>query len=177
MKDSGRILVRNIADIDRCLAQVRETAANFRAWIAAQTGDPLDLLRRMKFETVGFHPIQGYPLNCIEQINQSWTYVVALAATRHLLELHPEADGYVLAPGAHAAIDLDIMSEVPGLVGAETFAVVDPRNNDKLEQDLKKLAVRTERHRYIFFMSPRYPGLKRLPKLERDNVQVWSVDL
>jgi hypothetical protein len=177
MNGGGCILVRSIADIDRCLGQVREAAANLRAWIAAQTGDPLDFLRRVKFEPVGFHPTQGYPLNLVEQINQSWTYVVALAATRHLLEMHPEADGYLLAPGAHAAIELDIMSEVPGLVGAETFAAVDPRNNDKLENDLTKLAVRAERHRYIFFMSPRFPGIKRLRELERNDIQVWSVDV
>jgi hypothetical protein len=45
------------------------------------------------------------------------------------------------------------MSEAPGLVGAETFAAVDPRNNKKLELDLQKLAARTEQHRYLFFMS------------------------
>ena len=174
---AGCIVVRSMEDVDRYLGQVREAAAKIHLWIAAQTGDPLDLLRRMKFETVGFHPIQGHALNVIEQINQTWTYVVALAAARHLLEMHPEAGGYVLAPGAHAAIELDIMSEAPGLVGAETFAAVDPKNNNKLETDLLKLAARTEDHRYLFFMSPRFPGFKRLPQWERGGIQVWSVDV
>jgi len=178
MKDgAGCIVVRSIGDVDRYLGLVRDAAAKLHAWIAARTGDPLDLLRRMKFETTGFHPIQGHALNLIEQINQTWTYVVALAAAGHLLELHPEAGGYVLAPGAHAAIELDIMSEAPGLVGAETFAVVDPHNNNKLGHDLRKLAARTERHRYVFFMSPRFPGVKRLRELERNDIQVWSVDV
>ncbi len=83
----------------------------------------------------------------------------------------------MLAPGAHAAIELEIMSEVPGLVGAETFAAVDPRNNDKLEKDLQKLSARPEQHRYVFLMSPRFPGVKRLRELERFDIQVWSVDL
>ena len=39
----------------------------------------------MKFEMAGFYPIQGHALNVVEQINQTWTYVVALAAARHLL--------------------------------------------------------------------------------------------
>jgi hypothetical protein len=85
---AGCTVVRNIEDVDRYLGQVRDAAAKIHAWIAAQTGDPLDLLRRMKFETVGFHPIQGHALNVLEQINQTWTYVVALAAARHLLEMH-----------------------------------------------------------------------------------------
>jgi len=92
---AGCMVVRNIEDVDRYLGQVRDAAVKIHSWIAAQTGDPLDLLRRMKFETVGFHPIQGHALNVVEQINQTWTYVVALAAARHLLEMHPEAGGYV----------------------------------------------------------------------------------
>jgi hypothetical protein len=174
---AGWMVVRNIEDVDRYLGLIRDAAAKIHAWIAAQTGDPLDLLRRMKFETAGFHPIQGHALNVVEQINQTWKYAVALAAARHLLALHKEAGGYVLAPGAHAARALDIMSEAPGLVGAETFAAVDPKNNKKLEMDLQKLAARTEHHRYVFFMSPRFPGFKRLPQLERSGVQVWSVDV
>jgi hypothetical protein len=116
-------------------------------------------------------------LNLVEQINQTWTYLVALAAAKQLLTLHPEAGGYRLAPGAHAANPLDIMSGVDGLVGAETFAAVDPRNNDKLAIDLTKMAARSDRHRYIFFMSPKFPGAQRLPQFERDGVQVWSVDV
>jgi hypothetical protein len=30
-----------------------------------------DLLRRMKFDPVGYHPIEGQPLNFVEQINQT----------------------------------------------------------------------------------------------------------
>ena len=69
------------------------------------------------------------------------------------------------------------MSGVDGLVGAETFAAVDPHNNNKLAKDLAKMAARSEQHRYIFFMSPKYPGPKRWPELEIAGIQVWSVDV
>jgi hypothetical protein len=175
--EQGCMRVGNIGDIDRYMDQVRDAAAKTQKWMAAPNGDSLHLLRRMKFEAGGVHPIFGHPLNVIEQINQTWTFVVALCAARHLLQRHPEAGGFVLAPGAHATIDLDIMSEKPGLVGAETFAAVDPANNDKLKLDLRKLAARPERHRYLFFMSPRFPGFKRLPQFERDRTEVWCVDV
>jgi hypothetical protein len=129
----------------------------------------------MKFEMVGTHPVDGHALNLVEQINQTWTYMVALAAARQLLVLHPEAGGYRLAPGAHAAAPLDIMREAEGLVGAETFASGDPRNNRKLAMDLAKMVARPERYRYIFFLSPKFPGTKR--QFERDGIQVWSVDV
>lgn len=169
--------VRTIDDVERQLGMIRASAGRAHAWIAAQSGDPLDLLRRMKFEAVGFHPIEDRALNVIEQINQTWTYAVALSAARVLLDLHPEAGGFKVAPGAHMALPLDIMSEAQGLVGAETFAAVHPRNNGKLAADLAKLAARSEVHRYVFFMSPRHPGARRQPALERDGVQVWSVDV
>ena len=178
MEHGARCLqVCNTGDIDRYMDRVRDAASRIQKWMATQDGDALNLLWRIKFETSGLHPIFGHPLNIIEQINQTWTFIVALCAARHLLEMHPDAGGFVLAPGAHAALDLDIMSKAPGLVGAEAFAAVNLGNNDKLKTDLRKLAGRTERHRYLFFMSPRFPGFKRLPQLEQGGIQVWSVDV
>jgi hypothetical protein len=87
----------------------------------AQNGVPLDMLRRMKFEPIGFGPIENRPLNLVEQINQTWTCAVAIAAARQLLSLPPNVGGLRLAPGAHASLELDIMSEQPGAVGAETL--------------------------------------------------------
>jgi hypothetical protein len=80
---------------------VRDAARKIQTWMAEQDGDPLDLMRRMKFETGGFHPILGHPLNIVEQVNQTWTFVVALRAAQHLLELHPDLGGFVLARRAH----------------------------------------------------------------------------
>ena len=111
----------------------------------------------------------------VEQINQTWTYAVALEATRKLLELHPDAGGFNVAPGAHMSIPLDVMSVAGGLVGAETFATVHPRNNGKLAADLAKLKARTETYRYVFFASPAFPTSERLPNLEVEGVQVWSL--
>jgi hypothetical protein len=133
----------------------------------------------MKFEAVGFHPIEDRPLNFVEQINQTWTYVVAIAAARQLLKLHPDAGGFRLAPGAHASQRLDIMSVEEGYVGAETFAAVRPRSNNKLPKDLAKLEACREhfRHLYVFFMSPVHPASQRQPQLERPGIEVWSVGL
>lgn len=174
MEDRGTT-VRSTEDADQLMDRIRGSAARVQGWIAAQTGDPLDMLRRMKFDPVGFHPIEDRPLNLVEQINQTWTYAVAVAATRQLLLLHPEAGGFHLAPGAHMARELDIMSVTPGLVGAETFAAVDPANNNKLAGDLSKLGGRLEAHRYVFFLSPRFASAARQPQLERFGVQVWSI--
>jgi len=171
------MLVRSIEEVDHYLNEIGKTASKVQAWFASHRGEALDLLRQMKFEPVGFHPVEGHALNLVEQINQTWTYAVALAATRQLLGLHPDAGGYRLAPGAHASEELDIMSEAEGLVGAETFAAVHPKNNQKLRLDLDKMAIRTEQHRFVFFLSPKFPGNTRRVQFERSGVQVWSVDV
>jgi hypothetical protein len=167
--------IRNLNDIDRCREKIEQSAASVCEFLAAANDQPLHLLSRMKFECIGRHPIDNRPLNLVEQINQTWTFVTALAATQKLLALHP-AEGFRLAPGAHAPLPLDIMSEREGMVGAETFAAVDPRNNGKLAKDLAKLErYPAIRHRYVFFMSPDYPRDERQTQFERPGIEVWSV--
>lgn len=171
------MLIQSLDEVEHHIAQVRESARRTVDWLAAQQSEPLALMRLLKFDRVGCHPVEDRPLNFVEQLNQTWTYLAALAATRWLLAQHPEAEGFRLAPGARAAQDLDVMSVKEGLVGAETFAAVHPDNNDKLNRDLEKLADRSERHRYVFFISPLYPGTEPRPELQRlgDGIQVWSV--
>jgi len=175
--DPRDLIVRKLEDADRLMGLVRASAALAQAQIGALSGDPLDMLRRMKFDRIGYHPTEGRSLNLVEQINQTWSMAVAIEATRTLLEKHPEAGGFRLAPGARASIALDIMSIAPDLVGAETFAAVDPDNNRKLKTDLEKLVTRTEQHKYIFFMSPRFPRTERHARFEVPGVEVWSLEI
>lgn len=172
-----RMRISSIADIEAQFERIKTAATKTQLWLRAHDGEPLELLRALKFEAVGSHPVGDHALNCIEQINQTFTYATALEAARYLLERHPEAGGFDLAPGAHMSMPLDIMSVEPDLVGAETFAAVDPRNNRKLAKDLEKLVGRPEAHRYVFFASPLYPGLSRRPELEKPGIEVWSVSV
>ncbi|MEO4045349.1 hypothetical protein AAFN47_27470 [Hoeflea sp. CAU 1731] len=158
------------------ISKIRVSAAQASAALLDLPDDPLKALARIKFDPIGWHPIEQRALNLIEQVNQTFTYLVALKAARLLLEWHPEAEGYRLAPGAHAPKQsLDIESLVPGVVGAETFAAVRPENNRKLIGDLTKLASRPERFRYVFFMSPLFPETQRRLEKERDGIGVWSI--
>lgn len=159
------------------LSHLHASAQHTRDWIVANSDDPLLLLRALKFEEVGLHPVENRPLNVIEQLNQTFTYAVAFAAASQLFNLHPDLAGLKIAPGAHMALPLDIMSIEEGLIGAETFAAVDYRNNRKLTRDLDVMALRNEQHRYVFFASPTFPTTERQIKLERHGVQVWSVEI
>jgi hypothetical protein len=162
-------------EVDEHIHTVCSSAERTYRWVQQHTGSPMEFFHSLKFDPVGFHPFAGHSLNVIEQVNQTATYLVALEAARLLFELHPEEPGYVIAPGAYMSHPLDIMSITEGQIGAETFAAVDPRNNNKLNKDLAKLAMRTDRHRYVFFSSPLYPATKRRVELEVDEVQIWTI--
>ena len=66
-----QLFIRTPHDILEHLETVRLAASKTRDWLKAHEGDPMDLLRSMKFERVGFHPIAERALNVIEQINQT----------------------------------------------------------------------------------------------------------
>lgn len=166
------------SDVEKALRSIEESAVRAQNALAALPSQPMQRLAAMKFNPIGYHPLEDRPLNVIEQVNQTFTYLVAVKAAEFLLKWHPETQGLRLAPGAHAPRGtLDIESLEPDLIGAETFAAVHPDNNRKLKKDLEKLASRTETHRYIFFISPEFPETKRLPEKETDGVTVYSLAL
>lgn len=162
-------------EVDQHIQAINAAADRVRKFLTEQSFTGLAFLKTIKFDPIGWHPLEGHALNCIEQVNQTFTYLVAFEAARYLLERHPDVGGFDLAPGAHMAMALDIMSVAPGVVGAETFAAVDPRNNNKIVKDLAKLSEHQEQYRYVFFSSPRYPGFQRWPTLEKPGIEVWSV--
>ncbi len=167
------IIVHNVEEIDRLIEIIRRSAAGVIPKLAEQA--PLELFWQIKFGLFGKHPIEDRSLNFVEQINQTWTFVVALEATKLLLGFHGNRD-FQIAPGAHAELPFDIVS-TDGKICAETFAAVSIRNNRKLRRDLEKLERHPEiSHRYIFFMCPSYPRTEQQTRLEKNGVKIWSID-
>lgn len=171
------MLITSTSEIDDKKSLVLHAITSAQTFLSQQSTDALAWMKGVKFSQIGFHPITHKPLNLIEQVNQTFTFLVALEATRILLERHPDAEGYHLAPGAHAHKPLDIVSVKPGLVGAECFAAVHPRNNNKLNGDLEKLRTANEKHRYVFFSSPEYLTTEHIVALDKWGVEVWSIAL
>ena len=171
------LAVKNSSEIDAQIEIVKESARQAVEKLQELCGlAPMEFFWRVKFDPVGFHPLELRRINIIEQINQIWTYLAALEASRILLKNHPASGAMLLAPGAHFSQPLDIMSE-DGKVGAEVFATVDPANNRKLKLDRAKLIGKTrdDLKLYIFFMSPRNPATDRLAD-KGDGVEVWSLE-
>lgn len=114
--------------------------------------EPLHAFSQMKFEPSGFHPTDDRSLNLIEQINQTFTYLASVHATRWLFQHHPDAAPFRLNLGTAGGTDIE---SIDGSIAAETFASVDPRNNRKLDKDIDKVGCTTAEHKYVFYISPR----------------------
>ena len=68
--------------------------------------------------------------------------------------------------------------QIAGLVGAETFAAVDPAQQRQAGEGSGQEGSPTVASGTVMsFSSPRNSGNRRLPQFERDGVQVWSVDV
>jgi hypothetical protein len=139
--------------------------------------DGIELLRKMKITEMAYHPLDDRRLNLVEQINQTWTYLVTLKALPFLFERHPEAGGFQLNLGAEGGTD--IMSLAPNMVAAEAFAAVHPKNNRKLAKDLQKLVQQCPeaRFRYVFFAAPGFRHERQVKLESVDGIEVWAIEV
>jgi hypothetical protein len=155
--------------------QLSDSAARTAAWLRKFDKEPMALLKALRFETVGHDPLTGEPLNVVEQLNQTFTILVTLRAIERLIELHPEAGGFLVALGTSSG--RDIVSVAPALVAAEVFSATHPASNQKLKKDLARLAADAARHRYVFFAAPAYAAGRQESLESMPGVQVHAVEL
>ncbi len=173
--DHRRPVIQTIADAEHMHAQILDGAARTATWLRSFDADPMMLLRKLRFETVGHNPLTGAPLNVVEQLNQTFTILVSLRAVEKLIELHPEAKGFRLALGTSSGRDIE--SVEPDLVAAEVFSATHPNSNQKLRKDIARLEVDPALHRYVFFAAPNYaPGRQQQHERAGTGVQVFTVE-
>jgi len=155
------IIVKTTAEIDPLLERVRAAATRTvqaLARLTAEETDGLRVLRRLKFTEMAWHPIDDRPLNLVEQINQTWPYLVTLKALPILFERHPEAGGFRLNLGTEGGTDIESLS--PNVVAAETFAAAHPSNNGKLMKECGNSCVSARKHKHgTCFLVRRGSGL------------------
>ena len=156
-------------ELDNIEASAARSAEHSLRQLASNSGpEALKALWRMKVEAIGCDPMNAdRPLNLIEQLNQTFTYIASARAAKILFEKHPGAAPFTLNLGTAAGSDIE--SDKEGGVAAEVFAAVNTSNNKKLTKDIAKVSATTARFKYVFYMCPGVgPGLKE----KRGEVQV-----
>lgn len=173
------VLITSLKEIDRLARSVRSSAertVNSMRLLLANEPDSLHVLRLMKFSEIGHHPTEDRKLNIIEQLNQTFTYLVSLEAARWELVRHPELLPSGLKVNLGTAPGFDLESVQTGHLAVKVFAATHPASNNKLRLDLKRLSEKAAdvKNRYVFFSCPGFTN-GRQEKLETvPGVEVWS---
>lgn len=165
--------VSSTTELDALVHSVTASATKALAQISTLGPDGLRTLWSMKFDPIGCDPLDSEsPLNLIEQLNQSFTYIASARATKILIARHPELVPFTLNLGTVGGSDIE--SKEGDGVAAEVFAAVNPSNNRKLARDIAKVAATTARFKYVFFMCPGYDEGHQ-NRRSHSGVEVWSV--
>jgi hypothetical protein len=171
-----QITLQSSEDINSHIENLHISAEEAQLQLSKISGyaNPLELLYKIKFERIGFDPLnQQRSLNLIEQVNQTFTYLASFRAASLLFSWHSALDSLTLNLGARSGTD--IKSNYDGGIAAEVFAAVTPHNNNKIIKDIEKVTRATAVHKYVFFMCPDidrgpYSGC-RAP----EGIKIWSL--
>jgi hypothetical protein len=167
--------ISSIEEIDNLVASVTQSANKALEQVSrlGLSNDGLKALWSMKTQPIGCNPLNSeVPLNLIEQLNQTFTYIASARAAKLLLSLQPSLAPFTMNLGTSPGSDIESNSGV-GLA-AEVFAAVNTSNNRKLANDLEKVGRTSAQFKYVFFMCPGYDEGRQLD-LERQGIEVWSV--
>lgn len=140
---------------------------------AANGSDAIKVLWQMKVAALGCNPLDAEsPLNLIEQLNQTFTYIASARAVKILLAEHPSDAPYKLNLGTTAGSDIESQN---GRIAAEVFAAVNTSNNRKLVKDIEKVRATSAYAKYVFFMCPGISQGRQLTLEKGSDVKIWSV--
>lgn len=170
-----QITLQNAEEIENYIEDLRISAEEAQLELDKISGysDPLEFLRKIKFEQVGYDPLDTQrQLNFIEQLNQTFTYLASFKAASILFERHPGLASLTLNLGTKFGSDIE--SDFDGGIAAEVFAAVNPKNNNKLQKDIKKVSALNAVHKYVFFLCPDIEEGPYQNQLENEVV-VWSL--
>ena len=123
-------------------------------------GEGLAILKVLKFEEFGNDPLTpNSPLNFIEQLNQTFTYLASIKASRHIFDTEGGVKKITMHLGSSKGSDLVMKNGIGQTLGlAEVFAAVDHTNNGKLKKDIEKVDRDAKREgvsiKRVYFISP-----------------------
>jgi len=176
-----KIVFKDIAiQRKKILKSLKSTHMKLKETLDSKT--PTKLFHAIKFEKIGCDPLNSKAQwNLIEQINQTFTYLVSLKAAEILYKECKSIETIELNLGTQSGFDL-IGRDAKGrdIAVAEVFAAVDAHSNDKLRKDVKKVMESNAEKNYVFFtadgVSASNPYTEYQPKFDMSKVKIVSLD-
>ena len=151
-------IIQSQAELMELAGRIADAADSAVATLGhlCHSSSSFQVLASIKFKQIGADPLESTPLNLIEQVNQTFTYLASLEAVHYLFNEHTEHAPFRVNLGTASGSDVESLD---GMVAAEVFSAVSPSNNRKLTKDIKKVNATDAQHRYVFYACPnRLPG-------------------
>ena len=164
----------------KIVESINSTQANLRNALDNKTSAAL--FHALKFNKIGCDPLNSsVQWNLVEQINQTFTYLVSLKAAEFLYSEFKDIEIIEFNLGTQGGFDLIAKDEYGcDIVVAEVFAAVKAHSNDKLRQDILKVMKSNAKYRYVFFtadgVADSNPYTQYHPKFDVSGVKVVSLN-
>ncbi len=139
-----------------------------------QSGKSIDFLRKIKFEQCGYDPLFDHQTNFIEQVNQTFTYLVCIAAVEYLMIKYP-TQRFNVNFGTEAGHDVESEN---GNIICECFAATNPKSNQKLKLDVQKVSeseLALKKYIIFFAENKELTYVDNLRKKHQD-IEIISID-
>jgi hypothetical protein len=122
-KLNKQLEVQNPQDLVTLKTLVLETTERTTSKLRDLTNQKngIALFNELRFTEAGQDPLADRPLNLIEQLNQTFTYLASFSAAEYLLKIHPEHSPFVINLGTSPGSDV---ASKDGLVIAEVFTAL-----------------------------------------------------
>lgn len=169
-----RIMINSSAEAEKHIKVIEQSIDKAISNITRMVDNPKKLFYSMKFEQIGLNPLTHTPLNIIEQINQTYTYLVSLKAAKYIFEQLDFQGELNLNLGTASGFDIEARD---GSIVGEVFAATSISSNQKLKKDIGRLkGLDTPAKKYIFFYTPVNEEVK-VKKIQTSNKEVNIVHI
>lgn len=151
------IVISNAEELAPLAERVRASAKESTLVLVdlLKTIEGVDFFWKLRFENAGRDPLDpNRPLNFVEQLNQTSSYLVTIAATAYLFQCYKASAPFVLTLGPISGYDI---ASSDGTIVAEAFAATNPDSNNKLNKEISKLSSATANHKFVFYFCPGHP--------------------
>ena len=147
-----KIIIENQKDADNYIVQLQQSMHTTIEKIRMSQDEPCDLFYNLKFKAVGKDPLEDRDLNFIEQLNQTYTYLVSFFAIKYLYENTNYYGKFMLNLGTTSGSDIE---SIDGEIIAEVFAATSVLSNQKIIKDIEKLKkVEHAKQKFVFYHTP-----------------------
>ena len=176
-----KIVLQDIAAQRRKILKSIKTT-HLRLEEALESNAPEKLFYTMKFKKIGCDPLNlKMHWNLIEQINQTFTYLISLKAAEILYKECKSIETIEFNLGTQNGFDL-VGKDANNcdVAVAEVFAAVRAHSNDKLRKDIKKVITSNAEKLYVFFTADNVPAsnpyTEYQPQFDMSRVKIVSID-